>query len=303
MLGFLNIYKPGGLTSHDVVSRVRRLTGIRRVGHAGTLDPMAEGVLPIALGQACRLIRFLPTGKTYLAEILLGKRTDTDDIEGTTLQEHTGALPSLNALAQQLLAFSGSVEQRPPLYSALKYKGERLYDIARRGGETPPVKVRQVQLFQTDLLSYTPPTMKLRIACSAGTYIRSIARDLGEKLGVGGCLAALIREESCALRSADSITIEQLAEHKAAGTLASLVVPPEELLRQAGLVCLHIDASEQQRLTFGQRIACCERSLGPEQNRLYLVSGASSFLAICSRIENQLKPEVVIDSAEVQAVR
>jgi len=192
--GILNIDKPSGMTSHDVVSRVRRAAGMRRVGHSGTLDPMATGVLVVCLGRATRLVEYLVgRPKTYLGTVRLGQTTDSYDADGKILQEKP--VPDLTAaLIEPLLeTFRGDILQIPPMVSAIKKDGKKLYELAREGKtvERPP---RPVTIYQLDMLKLEPPEITLRIQCSAGTYIRSIAYDLGELLGCGGHLSSLRRE-------------------------------------------------------------------------------------------------------------
>ena len=211
--GFLNVNKPSGLTAHDVVNRLRKLAGIKQIGHAGTLDPMASGVLPVAIGRACRLLRFLPDDKVYLASILFGRKTDTDDIEGKIIATSCH-LPASPDISTALADFVGDIEQVPPLYSAIHVEGKRLYELARQGKTPAFLPVRKVHIYSIEEIDYrrdtvsvpeaascpssctdTPGTLlELRIHCASGTYIRSIARDLGDRLGSAACLAALKRE-------------------------------------------------------------------------------------------------------------
>ncbi|MCL4265559.1 MAG: tRNA pseudouridine(55) synthase TruB [Anaerolineae bacterium] len=190
--GILNIDKPAGITSHDVVNRVRRVAGLRRVGHAGTLDPLATGVLLVCLGRATRLVEYMMgQPKTYEVVIRLGQSTDTYDADGEVVAERpcrftTDDLPP--ALAQ----FRGPIQQRPPIYSALKKEGQPLYKLARQGVQVE-VKARAVTIYELEQLAFDLPFLTLRIICSSGTYIRSLAHDLGERLGCGGHVAALRR--------------------------------------------------------------------------------------------------------------
>jgi tRNA pseudouridine55 synthase len=189
IVGILNINKPSGWTSHDVVARVRRLSGEKRVGHAGTLDPLAEGVLPVLLGRATRLADFIQAGrKTYVARIALGTATTTDDLEGDVVE--TRAVPPLVDIESVLDRFRGDILQTPPAYSAVKVAGQRAYAVARRGG-TLTLEPRPVTIYALRALSLEPLT--LEVTCSRGTYIRSLARDLAIALGTVGHLAHLVR--------------------------------------------------------------------------------------------------------------
>ncbi|MBI5175475.1 MAG: tRNA pseudouridine(55) synthase TruB [Candidatus Melainabacteria bacterium] len=218
--GFLCLDKPGGMTSHDVVAKARRRLGVKQIGHAGTLDPMATGVMVLAIGKATRLLRFLRDDKTYEAKILLGRSTDTDDIEGALLDE--APLPenlSREIVEAQLEAFRGKIDQLPPLYSAIHVNGERLYDLARTGKVSPDelaqyVKKRSVEIFNLKLVNCEPPYLDVTVHCSAGTYIRSIARDLGQALGSGACLAALRRTGSGKFPIAACLELETFMQSK-----------------------------------------------------------------------------------------
>lgn len=200
------------MTAHDVVARLRKILRIKQIGHAGTLDPMATGVLPIAVGKACRLLRFLDGTKVYRADILLGRRTTTDDIEGETLYVFDGALPAPDVVQRELQNFVGIQQQVPPLYSAVHLDGRRLYEMAR-SGEAPAaetIPARQVEVHSLEILDNAPPRVVVRISCAAGTYIRSIARDLGERLHCGGCLQGLIRESAGPFSLSRSRSLEEI---------------------------------------------------------------------------------------------
>ncbi|RUT10263.1 tRNA pseudouridine synthase B [Dulcicalothrix desertica PCC 7102] len=212
MQGFLNLNKPFGWTSHDCVAKVRKLLRLKRVGHAGTLDPAATGVLPIALGKATRLLQYLPGDKAYNATIRFGIQTTTDDLQGEVIASCACPELKLEDIKDLLPQFLGKVNQIPPSYSAIQVDGKRLYDLARQGiaVEAP---VRTVEIFSIEVLDWRPgefAELDVAIACGAGTYIRSIARDLGAALDVGGTLAALQRTVSSGFNLANSISIEAL---------------------------------------------------------------------------------------------
>ncbi len=193
-IGFVVIDKPAGLTSHACVARLRRCLGTRRVGHGGTLDPAVTGVLPIAVGPATRLLPYLPGAKTYRGSIQLGRRTSSDDLEGDLLEERPWPRLSRDDLERALDAFRGTIQQRPPQVSAVHVDGVRAHSRARRG-ETMDLPSREVHIDRLTLLNWDPDCgeLALEVHCSAGTYIRALARDLGEQLGCGGCLARLRR--------------------------------------------------------------------------------------------------------------
>jgi tRNA pseudouridine55 synthase len=210
--GFLNLNKSFGWTSHDCVARVRKLLRLKRVGHAGTLDPAATGVLPIALGKATRLLQYLPENKAYKATIRLGVRTTTDDLQGEIIASQPCVGLNLAAVKTALSQFTGKIEQIPPIYSAIQVEGKRLYDLARQG-ETVEVPARTVEIFQIEILDWREgdfAELDVVIACGAGTYIRAIARDLGAILQTGGTLAALTRTQSSGFDLADSFTVTDL---------------------------------------------------------------------------------------------
>jgi tRNA pseudouridine55 synthase len=208
--GILNIDKPAGMTSHDVVNRVRRLTGQRKAGHAGTLDPMATGVLLLCLGQATRVAEYLMAGrKVYRALVRLGAETDTYDAEGSVLRSVEKVDVSRAQIVEALARFRGAVRQVPPPYSAIRHKGHRLYELARRGVpvQAPP---RIVEIERLDLVAWQPPDLTLEVACSPGTYVRSLAHDLGQALGVGAHLAGLARLASGRWRIEDAVSLDEL---------------------------------------------------------------------------------------------
>ncbi|GAB4226763.1 MAG: tRNA pseudouridine(55) synthase TruB [Elainellaceae cyanobacterium] len=253
MQGFLNLNKPAGLTSHDCVARVRKLLRMKRVGHGGTLDPAATGVLPIALGRATRLLQYLRHDKAYQATIRLGMQTTTDDLEGEILSETAVPWLALEQVQEALPQFQGTIQQIPPSYSAIQVGGKRLYELARAGAavEAPvrTVEVNQIQVL--DWRSGDFPELEVAIACGAGTYIRSIARDLGDRLKTGGTLANLIRTESSGFTLVDSLTLEALAEQIAAETFHP--IPPETALHH--LEAIVLSDAQAKRWSQGQRIA------------------------------------------------
>jgi tRNA pseudouridine55 synthase len=192
--GIFAVHKPKGITSHDVVDIVRKKTGVKRVGHGGTLDPLAEGVLVIAVGRenTKKLDEYVRGGKEYIAEIMLGENSETDDSEGEKTEINKEIKPNLVDIQIKIKQFVGKISQTPPLYSALKLQGQPAHRRVRKG-QVIKLEARVVEIKEIDLLSYEYPIIKLTVACGPGVYIRSIARDLGEKLGTGGYLKSLIR--------------------------------------------------------------------------------------------------------------
>ena len=208
MFGFLNVYKPVGKTSHDVVAYFRKLLKIKRIGHTGTLDPFAEGVLPICIGNSTRLIEYLPDDKAYLAFVQFGKSTDTYDTEGNVVFESDKKVTEED-VAKALKNFEGEIEQTPPMYSAIKVNGKKLYEYAREG-KTVDVKPRKVIISKIELKSFDFENQQAQIyiECSKGTYIRSIANDLGASLNCGGYLTRLIRTKAGKFLVENSIKME-----------------------------------------------------------------------------------------------
>ncbi len=224
MDGFINLNKLPDWTSHDCVAKVRRILNLKKVGHGGTLDPAAVGVLPIAIGKATRLLQYLPAGKGYRAVIRLGVETTTDDLAGAIIYSEPVPDLTIEQIQAVIPEFIGEIRQTPPMYSAIHVDGQRLYKLAR-AGEVVEVPTRQVNIDRIDILNWTGgdfPEVEVQITCGGGTYIRSIARDLGVKLGTRGVLAFLERNASCGFQLADSITLAELARQQQAGTFTPI---------------------------------------------------------------------------------
>lgn len=206
----LNINKPVGWTSFDVVKKIRGQLNIKKVGHAGTLDPFATGVLLICTGRATKKVEDLMNlKKEYIARIEFGKTTDSYDLTGTILSERSADNLELENINQVIKQFHGEIYQTPPMYSAVKVNGERLYKLARRG-EVVERKPRKIRIYQTDVIDFRNPFLKLRIVCSRGTYIRALANDMGEILGCGGYLTSLTRTRVGDYKLEDSFEIKDL---------------------------------------------------------------------------------------------
>lgn len=228
--GFLNVNKPEGKTSFNVVAWLRRLTEEKHVGHAGTLDPIATGVLPICFGQATRVVQFLTdSSKAYLTQIELGTATDTFDREGKIIWrgDMTGITSTL--IEGALTSFQGSIEQVPPIYSALKHRGRRYYELARDG--TPiKLKPRRVEIINLNLVDYQPPLITINVECSKGTYIRSLAHDLGQHLGCGAHLKNLTRLRCGPFRIEDALSLPQIEDALRQGSWKELLYPVDSPL-------------------------------------------------------------------------
>ncbi len=224
--GFFVIDKPAGISSHDVVSRVRRILGTRKVGHTGTLDPFATGVLPVAVNDVTKVIPFLDEGvKCYQALLRLGVVTDTLDMTGRILAEGDYSSVSRERFLELLTRFCGVISQVPPMFSAIKRDGQPLYKLARQGIEVER-RPRQVEIHSLELLSFEPPLACLRVSCSRGTYVRSLADDLGAELGCGASLQELRRIASGPFQLSRAITLATLEEAREGGTLDALCLDP-----------------------------------------------------------------------------
>jgi tRNA pseudouridine55 synthase len=257
MNGFLNLNKPSGFTSHDCVARVRKILRTKRVGHGGTLDPAATGVLPIAVGRATRLLQYLSPDKAYRGTVRFGVRTATDDLEGEVLSSAPCPHLTLADIQAVLPQFLGKVQQIPPSYSAIQVDGKRLYDLAR-AGEIVEAPVRTVEVYRIEVLDWRSgdyPELDVAIACGTGTYIRAIARDLGEVLHTCGTLAALERTLSNGFELANSVTLEDLAVRVEAGEFEGLLgtaIAPELALSHMRSLTLPGDIAK--RWCQGQKI-------------------------------------------------
>lgn len=246
MFGFLNVYKPKGMTSHDVVAKLRKITKIKQIGHTGTLDPFAEGVLPICIGKATRLIEYLQDDKEYVATVQFGKTTDTYDLEGSVTEEFNKKV-SKSEVLEKLKEFEGEIQQIPPIYSAIKLNGKKLYDYAR-AGQTVEIEPRVVFISKIELLSFDEENQQAEIlvACSKGTYIRSIAYDLGKKLNTGGYLVKLIRTKAGKFGIKAAVALSELDSTEK--VLENLINPIDIL----DLPKLYISDFEHEKVLQGQ---------------------------------------------------
>jgi tRNA pseudouridine55 synthase len=220
MCGFLLIDKPFGVTSHDVVSQVRRRLGVRRVGHAGTLDPVCTGLLVLAVGPATRLLRFLSLEpKEYEGVMKLGEATNTQDAEGEVVSRADPSGVTLEALREAARSLEGELQQVPPMYSAVKIGGKKLYEYARAGKEVER-EARPVKVYRFEVLSLDLPMARFRVRCSGGTYVRTLVHDLGQAVGVGAHVVELRRTAAGVFRVEDGLRVEEVSEEH--------VIPPEE---------------------------------------------------------------------------
>lgn len=272
--GIIIINKPAGWTSMDVCAKLRGIFHEKRVGHAGTLDPMATGVLPVFVGQATKAVSFAESGeKEYLARLRLGLTTDTQDTTGTVLSELPVTVTEED-LRAVLPRFTGEIEQIPPMYSAVKVQGRKLYELARKGAEVER-KPRAVTIFSLELLGQTGKNeYALRVRCSKGTYIRTLCHDIGAVLGCGGAMSALERTMAAGFTLSEAVTLEQVQAQK-----ETLLRPTDSLFRSYG--AYHIADAETER-----RCRCGNPIRSDVENGIYRVYGMDgNFLAI-SRAED-----------------
>jgi tRNA pseudouridine55 synthase len=287
MLGFLNLHKPAGCTSRDVVNQIQKLVRPTKVGHAGTLDPLATGVLVVALGGATRLVEYVQQQpKSYEAAFLLGRHSDTEDVEGKIVVLPDPPIPSADEIAAALPRFTGEIDQVPPAFSALKVGGHRAYALARRGAEVQ-LEARRITIHSLHLVDYRYPELKLSIACSSGTYVRSLGRDLARALGTESVMSALVRI---------SVGPFQLNDALAPGEVTSASLPSQLLPARAAvqhLPSLHVEHVEVTELLHGRPIL---RSLPAQGPQLAAFDPRGDLIALLVPREGKLWPARVFVS-------
>jgi tRNA pseudouridine55 synthase len=242
MDGIINVYKEKGYTSHDVVAKLRGILHMKKIGHTGTLDPDAVGVLPVCLGRGTKLCDMLTdTDKTYEAVMLLGTVTDTQDVTGKVLETHSVAVSEMQVI-NAVSSFVDGYEQLPPMYSAVKVGGKKLYELARKGVEVERkprhVEIRSIHINDMDL-SPEHPTVTMTVTCSKGTYIRTLCHDIGETLGVGACMESLIRTRVGRFYLDDSYTLAQITALSLKGQVQTIVIPTESMFDYPKAVINH----------------------------------------------------------------
>jgi len=276
--GILNVNKEAGLTSFQVVAMVRRGTGQRRAGHAGTLDPAATGVLLVCLGQAVRVSEYLMAmPKVYRARVMLGSATDTYDAEGAVTSESPLTGLSRRTVEEALVRFVGEISQAPPPFSAVKIRGEPAYRLARRGRDVRPAP-RTVRIYRIDIRAFEPPSVEIEVECGRGTYIRSLAHDLGQALGCGAHLGALVRTRVGPFRIEDALSCAELQAALADGTWRQHLSPLDRAL--VGLPAVTLEMAEEQDVRHGlpvriepARLAPAPPSETPSECRAYAEDG------------------------------
>ncbi|MGD9393544.1 MAG: tRNA pseudouridine(55) synthase TruB [Dehalococcoidia bacterium] len=295
MDGILNINKPWGKTSFSIVSLVRRLSGERRVGHAGTLDPAATGVLPVCLGQGTRVVEYLVASpKAYRAEIELGVATDTHDATGTIVSRGDPSKVTKKKLLSALESFRGLIEQTPPMYSAVKHEGKPLYELARSGIQVPR-KSRKRWVYRLELLDWHSPVATIEVECGKGTYIRSLADDLGQLLGCGASLKSLTRLRCGIFTIEEAITIARLEEGFRHGYWQQFLYPIDSVLSGWGAVVVDDAAAEAIKNGRPTALEGAELPASVAGNRCRVYSRDGVFLAVLGYDEEkeQWRPEKV----------
>ncbi|HKM04690.1 MAG TPA: tRNA pseudouridine(55) synthase TruB [Lachnospiraceae bacterium] len=292
--GILNVYKEKGFTSHDVVAKLRWILKQKKIGHTGTLDPEATGVLPVCLGNGTKLCEMLSDkSKEYVAELLLGITTDTQDMTGTIITKKEVNITPLQA-EQAILSFLGSYHQIPPMYSALKVNGKKLYELARAGIEIER-EARPLVIEELEILELNLPIVKFRVACSKGTYIRTLCYDIGEKLGCGGTMNALIRTKASIFELKDAFTLSQIEEMNDGGALLQEIHSVDSVFLH--LRKMSIKKEFRKFLDNGNslflnqlEIGECEILEEEEQVRIYDDYGNFCAIYVFDSIKNCMKP-------------
>lgn len=282
LCGLICVNKPAGFTSFDVIAKMRGILKMKKLGHSGTLDPMATGVLPVFAGRAAKACDMLPDyDKTYEAGFRLGAVSDTQDSTGTvTEKENTGGITSAD-IRRVMEDFRGDIMQIPPMYSAVSVGGKRLYELARQGVEIDR-QPRPITIYSLELLDYDEKTAegKLTVSCSKGTYIRTLINDIGESLGCGGIMTSLIRTRACGFSLSDCVTLEQLQEIAAAGGDFSSVIKPVEQIF-AYLPELHIHGAQERMYRNGVKLDLGRLNFDKTASRVR-VYGENGFIGIAA---------------------
>ena len=292
MNGVLIINKPRGWTSHDVVNKCRRILQEKQIGHTGTLDPLATGVLVLCIGKATKIVRYLEADeKEYTAELTLGSTTDTQDADGRVLETRGYAPPSIGHVRDVLNGFLGSIQQRPPAYSALKVNGVPSYRLARQG-ILQKLEMRPVTIHEIRLLDYTDPIIRFDVRCSKGTYVRTLCADMGEQLGMGAHLVSLVRTRSGRFSLEAALSLEQAETLAAAGQAEQALIPLSEAVGDFPLLIM--DESDARRIAHGNAVSLPPGLDLPVQNvPIRLTAKDGRLLALARAVQGTLRPEVV----------
>ncbi len=279
----LNINKPEGITSFGVVSKIRKLLNIKQVGHAGTLDPIASGVLPVFVSKSTRLIQYIPKTKSYRATMILGIRTNTFDKEGEILSKTTPNV-SQEEIIQALKTFEGEINQVPPKFSAIKMNGKKLYEYARKNIDIGEIPARKVEIEKITFISKDNEKVIFDIDCKSGVYVRSIINDLGEKLGCGAMMDELVRTKSANLFIKDSINLDSLTPDN----IKNYFISPRNIIEFPEI---NLNEQEYKKINFGQFI---DKNIKAEDNELFKLIYNDNLAGIAYIKDNLIYPKTVI---------
>ncbi len=290
--GILNVYKERGYTSHDVVAKLRGITGQKKIGHTGTLDPDAEGVLPVCLGKATKASGLLiEKDKAYRAVLLLGVVTDTQDISGKVLERHNTDALSEDDTEEKIRGFISEYDQIPPMYSALKAGGKKLYELAREG-KTVERKARRVSIYDIQIIRMELPRVEIEVSCSKGTYIRTLCHDIGEKLGVGGCMESLLRIRSGSFEIGESCRLDYLQEMMVRGEIDKLLIPVDTVFLQYKKI--QIGEELDNRLKNGNSfVLSCPHLHLSDKEHVRIYDSAGNFTAIYKYVQEDKRFKAV----------
>ncbi len=286
--GIINIYKEKGYTSHDVVAKLRGILQMKKIGHTGTLDPDAQGVLPVCLGKATRLCEMLTEKeKVYEAVLLLGVETDTQDTSGTVLAKYPVTV-SEEQVKNVIEQFQGEYQQIPPMYSALKVNGKKLYELAREG-KVIERKARTVEIYEIVVLNIKLPRVKIQVRCSKGTYIRTLCHDIGEKLGCKGCMEELVRTRVSGFRIEEAVSLKKVEEFVASGKVEAYILAVDQILKEYPAIIVQKESSRLlyngnplllKNLQSGTDLSFIQQKEDMRQNMVRVYDWEGTFLAL-----------------------
>jgi len=282
LCGFINLSKPPGVTSRDLVNCVQRLVRPTKVGHCGTLDPLAEGVLVVAVGPATRLVQYVQRlPKSYTGTFLLGRQSDTEDVEGTVTELPDARVPSGDELRKAAEGLTGTIQQRPPIFSALKIRGRPAYALAR-AGKAVHMEPRPVEVYRLDVCDYNYPTLTLEICCGSGTYVRSLGRDLANAVGTAAVMVKLVRSAIGSFRLADAASADELTRDSLPGMLVPIVSAVQ------ALPCLTLEEGQLRAILYGQRVPLSQ--VEQPADEVALLDGSGNLRGIAAIREGWLIP-------------
>lgn len=299
MNGIINVYKEKGFTSFDVVAKLRGILKMKKIGHTGTLDPDAEGVLPVCVGNATRLCDMLTDrSKEYIAELRLGIVTDTQDMSGTIITQKD-VLCDEDEVREAIYSFLGAYDQIPPMYSALKVNGQKLCDLARQGKEVERA-ARRVEIMEIEILDMKLPIVKMRVACSKGTYIRTLCQDIGEKLHCGGCMQSLLRIKAAGFLVEEAKTLAEIEKYRDEGKIEELLLPVDQVF--GNMPALYVREEARKLLDNGNPLKAeqtdmseqmCQTLADGQKFRIYNAEDIFCGVYVYELQEKKLKPEKI----------